>query len=655
MWFHRNDPVPLDEDEHQHTGEHHQRDGASEDKLHIRSKSDKDDASSRQQQPKRDEDSIPKAVVAGVSIQEKEFDPTKVVMKETLKPVEHSQESSVSIPEKPVSMLADEHVAKLVIEKPPTEPHAESHSTFATTTFNTTEAQPITTLVEGQHTNLKIEKSIEPVEPSTLRVEGMHTSTGDSAPSNTTEAVIPVLKREVGERIIARNDTTPYNTTVPEATILDSTENLSKQMTKSVERTLINMDEVPNQSTCPTDLSPNDLTTTLMIQCSLDRMWILKEACSRWKDPIVVVVYVSVLEVPPTPEEWQAVCPQMTVITYLAQDDDQAWGYPVNRLRNLGLDAIKTSHVLVVDVDFVPSMNLDEKIHDILQLRKEQRAAVDGMIDEDRDAIVVPAFERVLAEPCTTAKECGSYLKKDSAFIPRTLSDLRGCVEDANCTVFQSNNNWEGHYSTRTESWLKGDFYGPELHLPDNSTTRLIKDVVCFDSLRYEPYVVIRWCPSGVTADAPKPAAPYYDERFYGYGKNKIEMISHLRFMGYKFSILPEGFIVHNPHLESVAKKAWNNVRDFKLHENMDGLYPQFLRDLAHKYVEQAKSMVKQCEHKQKKEDKKEESPREETKKAETAKLLEETDDDKYRSQPDHLNEATPKDEIEESARSGDE
>jgi Glycosyl-transferase for dystroglycan len=60
--------------------------------------------------------------------------------------------------------------------------------------------------------------------------------------------------------------------------------------------------------------------------------------------------------------------------------------------------------------------------------------------------------------------------------------------------------------------------------------------------------------------------APYYDERFYGYGKNKIQFISHLRFLEYQFSILPNCLIVHSPHPESDAKQVWNDVQDYKLH-----------------------------------------------------------------------------------------
>jgi hypothetical protein len=164
---------------------------------------------------------------------------------------------------------------------------------------------------------------------------------------------------------------------------------------------------------------------------------------------------------------------------------------------------------------------------------------------------------------------------------------------------------------------------------PDGSTAvKRIKSIHCFDSLRYEPYVALRWCPavSGTTitgggaetgsnsaetgsnnAPAQHPVAPFYDERFYGYGKNKIEMISHLRFMGYRFAILPRGFLIHHPHPESVAKDTWNRQlplamnrhhdrkANVDLHEEMDQLYAEFLAALATKYQHQMHEMIRPC------------------------------------------------------------
>ena len=35
------------------------------------------------------------------------------------------------------------------------------------------------------------------------------------------------------------------------------------------------------------------------------------------------------------------------------------------------------------------------------------------------------------------------------------------------------------------------------------------------------------------------PTTPIYSEAFTGYGKNKIELVTHLRFAGFKFHALP--------------------------------------------------------------------------------------------------------------------
>lgn len=43
---------------------------------------------------------------------------------------------------------------------------------------------------------------------------------------------------------------------------------------------------------------------------------------------------------------------------------------------------------------------------------------------------------------------------------------------------------------------------------------------------------------------------PLYDERFVGYGWNKVQWIEHLRYIGYRFYVFNNGFIIHCPHPE---------------------------------------------------------------------------------------------------------
>jgi hypothetical protein len=378
-------------------------------------------------------------------------------------------------------------------------------------------------------------------------------------------------------------------------------------------RTLQTMHLFTNHTSCPAELSANDVRTTLVIQASLNRVWVLDETCTRWKDPIVAVVVLTQEE---SHQEdtatsslmagWKIKCPQLKLIQHIMEPgvEDTPEMYPVNHLRNLGLDAVETSHVLVVDVDFVPSESLDETIRATLQERIGLRTQHgQDLWPEEKEALVVPAFERLLETPCLSDADCRHHLRQNSSFIPHTFDALKQCVAGHDCIVFQSHVNWEGHHSTRSETWLAGDWYDDNLAAKAGgdgggmdtgiNTLRSIKTVQCFDSFRYEPYVVLRWCPAGQSA--PERVAPYYDERFHGYGKNKIQHVAHLRVLGYRFAILPQGFIVHNPHVESKAKDTWNDVKGSELHAAMDKLYPKFLKELFVMYRDTLDRIVGLC------------------------------------------------------------
>ena len=102
-------------------------------------------------------------------------------------------------------------------------------------------------------------------------------------------------------------------------------------------------------------------------------------------------------------------------------------------------------------------------------------------------------------------------------------------------------------------------------------------------SRSYEPYLVLPWCPT-ITSPNPRPRTPYYDERFHGYGKNKIQHVSHLRFQGVPFVVLPRAFLVHHPHPESKVKGVWTDQKKNTLHRDMDRLYQEYIRELTEKY-----------------------------------------------------------------------
>jgi len=440
-------------------------------------------------------------------------------------------------------------------------------------------------------------------------------------------------------------------------------------------RTLHNQRELAKiHSSCGKINGKSQLSTTLVVQTSIDRLWILRETCAhRWTtDPIVAVVFVpqdsSALllgTLDTTAAHLVETCPHLTLVRYEADVTESKPGrYPVNRMRNVGLDRVTTSHVLTIDVDLVPSHGLDQLIRDrafAVPANTNTKTNTSGNKRNGKDdrkqrhppmALVVPAFERKPPSECDDAQDratcLSAFLQADGSFLPSTFAELKDCYTKGSkdCVVFQSEFNWDGHSTTRSEEWVHEHWYDDENENENenedenenenenengdesesesetddkinnnadskSSGLRSFRKIACFHTPRYEPYVVLEWCPqephssssssssysSSVKNESLLPIAPYYDERFFGYGKNKIELVSHLRRSGYEFRVLPEGFIVHNPHPESATKETWNtNGGDQKLqlHSTMDALYQAFMKELD-KYHEIHDSTVKLC------------------------------------------------------------
>ena len=224
--------------------------------------------------------------------------------------------------------------------------------------------------------------------------------------------------------------------------------------------------------------------------------------------------------------------------------------YPVNWLRNLALAKVNTTHHLVSDVDFMPSRGLRASVLD--QGR---------WLAYEKLALVVPAFQR-RGSNCKTVDECRAKLDPLSETVPGRYGQLVKCLELESCIVFQGDNSPTSHSTTDSGRWL---------------TETEVRPIPCFRSNRYEPYLVVRTSPD---------VTPRYDERFVGYGKNKIQHVSHLRKIGFAFAVLPRQFLVHVPHPKSTAKNQW--VSSYETHKAIDTLYSTFLKELEAAVPEEA-------------------------------------------------------------------
>ncbi len=68
----------------------------------------------------------------------------------------------------------------------------------------------------------------------------------------------------------------------------------------------------------------------------------------------------------------------------------------------------------------------------------------------------------------------------------------------------------------------------------------------------FEPYLVVK---SNVTR---------YDERFVGFGWNKVSHVMELAAQGYELVVLPEGYMVHMPHAPSADIEGYRHDRHYR-------------------------------------------------------------------------------------------
>ncbi|CAM9889182.1 unnamed protein product, partial [Ectocarpus sp. 8 AP-2014] len=269
-------------------------------------------------------------------------------------------------------------------------------------------------------------------------------------------------------------------------------------------------------ATSPPLEEPFDVT--LVSQTSQNRFWMLPFLCKRWPGPISIAILEEDKEALPL-----ELCNRMVISATAAQSPeelDPVW-YPVNRLRNSSC-VVYSLECRFLCVEVVVAMG---------KLHYDCSGAI-GLLAEVRTSHVCSSWKCLLS--CTRKR---SFYAND---VPETIADLKPCLETNTCGRFDAANQ-SGQGTAYVYYWRS------MLRQPNQRT---LEHILCFKSHRFEPYLVVR-----KTALLPK-----FDERFLGYGKNKIQWINHLRYSGFSFYVMPVNFVIHAPHPKSVAKTSWEKT-----------------------------------------------------------------------------------------------
>lgn len=214
--------------------------------------------------------------------------------------------------------------------------------------------------------------------------------------------------------------------------------------------------------------------------------------------------------------------------------------YPINHLRNLATSLSTTSHIFVMDADFMPSAGMYKhaKAH-LLQLADSQTA------------VVIPCFairESHANEP-----------------LPNTVAELKQLLR---ANIAYITDPGAGHGPTLAASMM-----GSKNNDDDDSSDLTYE--VCYES-QWEPYYILS-----------RQHAPFYDARFKNQGGDKQSHALQLNAMGYRFLVSLQTFIVHKDHSKMVwpgggfsesqkAATSWSYFEEFM--REMEALYGSNVR-----------------------------------------------------------------------------
>jgi len=195
--------------------------------------------------------------------------------------------------------------------------------------------------------------------------------------------------------------------------------------------------------------------------------------CKRWGNhPISIVVITNKTAVDVKAELLSMGCSeeQMTLQTVSkTKYDPDGTQYPVNHMRNLALSAVKTSHIVYADVDFLPSTDFYSII--------SNQATKERLVSDSKLAVVIPAFQMNWLKCRDCAKMRRMVKKKDMS---QQKEDLVALIGMGEASIFDPSNEG-GHGSTMYHMW-------------QNQETGTLIDLPCITSNRYEPYLALRYC-----------------------------------------------------------------------------------------------------------------------------------------------------------------
>nr|XP_033784341.1 LARGE xylosyl- and glucuronyltransferase 2 isoform X2 [Geotrypetes seraphini] len=288
----------------------------------------------------------------------------------------------------------------------------------------------------------------------------------------------------------------------------------------------VHLSFLPQKSLIP---STEEADVTLVAQLSMDRLQMLEMICKHWEGPMSLALYMSDAEAQQFLYYAQAseLLKNRTNIGYhIVYREGQF--YPVNLLRNVALKNALTPYVFLMDIDFLPMYGLYHYL---------RKSILQQDMASTKKALIVPAFETL----------------RYRLTFPKSKAELLTMLDMGTLYTFRYHVWTKGHAPTNYAKW--------------RTATTPYKVEWEAD---FEPYIVV------------KQDCPEYDQRFLGFGWNKVSHIMELDAQEYELVVLPNAFMIHLPHAPSFDISKFRSSANYR--SCLKTLKEEFHQDLSRRY-----------------------------------------------------------------------
>ncbi|ELU18085.1 hypothetical protein CAPTEDRAFT_135861, partial [Capitella teleta] len=263
----------------------------------------------------------------------------------------------------------------------------------------------------------------------------------------------------------------------------------------------------------------------------IGRFGVLEKMLSNWEGPASVVFHVkhsdlSVLDSLYTKSK--VLKDRKNVSFHLVYRRGEF--YPINYLRNVGVNQSRTPYTIFIDVDLVPNPGIYQQAKVYIQQMLKPNLKV---------ALVIPSFEAI----------------EEKLTFPKNKAELLQQIQQNKTLPYKMHRGWNlGHKPTNFPKWLTAT----------EPYEALWRDA-------FEPYTITQ-----------TDLMPPYNEDLFERMGDKIAFGRELHARGFKFMVLPDQYVIHLMHATSEGTNMWINVPNYQICGSV--LFEEFRADLKNQH-----------------------------------------------------------------------